>query len=413
MLTVNAFLFFMVLLLIAALIEPLVEKISVPFSIILVLLGYVSSEIVTRGFGIDTGIHWENFRPLIVHVILPVLIFQAAMMTDIRSLRNNVIPVFMLALPLLLVSAGIIAAGIYYGISHPDGFPWIAALLTGAILSATDPSAILKLLRKYRTPKRLILILESEGLFNDTTSIVLFSIILSIALIGNGDGSNSWMMAITQFLYVFLGGIAFGALTGLIAYRLIRIHESDYSHALITIISAYISFIIAQDFLDLSGVMSVLATGLSIRILNMKAHPGTPQQFVESFWQLLATVAETLIFLLAGITITLSMFVDQWLAMLIGIAVCLFARILIIYGSFPLFNLVSKESPITFRQQFILTWGGTRGTVTLALALSLPLSLGYWYTIQSIAYGVVLFTLFVQATTMTPLIRKLNVKNAG
>ena len=105
------------------------------------------------------------------------------------------------------------------------------------------------------------------------------------------------------------------------------------------------------------------------------------------------------------------MFTNQWLAMLIGIAACIVARMLIIFGSFPLFNLVSVANPIPMKQQLVLTWGGVRGTITLALALSLPLSLDYWYTIQSIAYGVVLFTLFVQTTTMIPLIKKLNLKN--
>lgn len=411
MLTVNAFMFFMVLLLIAALIEPPIEKTRVPFSIILVLLGFAGSEIVTKVFGVDTGIHWENFRPLIVHLILPVLIFQAAMMTDIKSLRANILPVFMLALPLLLASTIIIAAGVYFGINHPEGFPWIAALLTGAILSATDPSAVLRLLRKYKALDRIINILENEGLFNDATSIVLFSIILSIALTGNGNGNNNWIMPFVQFLYVFLGGIVFGALTGWIAHKLISIHESDYLHILITIISAYISFIIAQDFLGLSGVMSVLATGLAIRILNLKESKQKSCKFVEDYWQFTANVAETLIFLLAGVTITLFMFVDQWLAMLIGIIACLVARLIVIYGSFPLFNLVSKESPITLEHQLVLTWGGIRGTVTIALALSLPLSLDYWYTIQSVAYGVVLFTLFVQATTMIPLVNKINAGN--
>jgi len=374
------------------------------------LLGFISSEIITKGFGVDTGIHWENFRPLIVHVILPILIFQAAMMTDIKSLRENVLPVFMLALPLLLVSAGIIAAGVYYGINHPDGFPWIAALLTGAILSATDPSSILNLLKKYKAPKRLILVLENEGLFNDTTSIVLFSIILTIALTGNGQGS-SWMMAITQFLYVFLGGIATGTFIGLITHVLIRIYESEYIHILVTIIGAYISFILAQDFLELSGVMAVLAAGLTIRMLNKQIQARQSQKFVDNYWQFTASVAEKLVFLLAGVTITLSMFTNQWLAMLIGIAACLVARILVIFGSFPLLNLASKADPIPLKQHLVLTWGGVRGTVTLALALSLPLSLGYWYTVQSIAYGVVLFTLFVQATTMIPLIKRLNRNN--
>ena len=410
MLSVNAFLFFMVLLLVAALLEPVVEKLKIPFSILLVLLGFGSSEIATKGLGIDIGIHWDNFRPLIIHVILPILIFHAAIMADIRALKENVLPVFMLALPLLLVSAGIIAIGVYHGIDYPAGFPWIAALLTGAILSATDPSAILILLRKYGAPRRLILLLESEGLFNDATSIVLFSIILTVALTGSEQGS-SWMIAVMQFLSVFCGGIAAGAVIGATAHFIIRIYESDYIHILVTIISAYISFILAQDFLNLSGVMAVLSTGLTVRILNKQIQTRQSQKFVDDYWGFTASVAETLIFLLAGVTITISMFTNQWLAILIGIATCLIARILIIFGSFPIFNLVSSANPVPMKQQLVLAWGGVRGTITLALALSLPLSLDYWYTIQSIAYGVVLFTLFVQTTTMIPLIKKLHLSN--
>ena len=410
MLSVNAFLFFMLLLLVAALLAPLIEKLKIPFSIFLILLGYGSSEIATKNFGIDIGINWENFRPLIIHFILPILIFQAAIMTDIRALKENILPVFMLALPLLLVSAGIIAIGVYYSIDHPAGFPWIAALLAGAILSATDPSAVLALLGKYGAPKRLILLLESEGLFNDATSIVLFGILLTVALTGSEQGNN-WMTAGMQFLTIFCGGIAAGAITGVVAHFIIRIHDSEYIHILVTIISAYISFILAQDFLNLSGVMAVLSTGLTVRILNRQIATRQSQKFVDDYWRFTASVAETLIFLLAGVTITLSMFTNQWLATLIGIAACIVARTLIIFGSFPLFNLVSVANPISMKQQLVLTWGGVRGTITLALALSLPLSLDYWYTIQSIAYGVVLFTLFVQTTTMIPLIKKLNLKN--
>jgi len=121
-------------------------------------------------------------------------------------------------------------------------------------------------------------------------------------------------------------------------------------------------------------------------------------------------VAEALIFILAGVTITLSMFIDQWLAILIGIAAVIFARVIVIFGIFPAMNILPGIEPVPVKHQIVLAWGGVRGTVTLALALSLPLILDYWYTIQSIAYGVVLFTLFFQATTMNYLINKLNIQ---
>lgn len=402
--------FFMVLLLIAALLEPIIEQFELPASIFLVLLGYISSEIATKNFGIDIGINWENFQPIIIHFILPVLIFQAAIMTDIRSLRENALPIFMLALPLLLISTAVIAAGVYFGINHPNGFPWIAALLTGAILSATDPSAILMVLRNHGVSERIILLLETEGLFSDATTIVLFSIVIGIALTG-GETQNQWMHAAIEFLSVFFGGIATGVMTGIAAHFIIRSRDSDYLHILTTIITAYVSFILAQDYFNLSGVMAVLAAGLTIRTLGKQDHDNASRKYTDKFWGITAKLSDNLIFLLAGVTITLSIFTDQWLAILTGIVACLIARTLVIFSTFPVLNLVSGQAPVTTTQQFILAWGGVRGTITLALALSLPLRLGYWYTVQSIAYGVVLFTLFVQAASMRLWIKRLKLGN--
>jgi Na+:H+ antiporter len=173
----------------------------------------------------------------------------------------------------------------------------------------------------------------------------------------------------------------------------------------VSTVCAYATFLIAEDLLHLSGVMAVLASGLMVGVFSRKYKT----EMTEKFWDFLAYIAESMIFLLAGITITLSMFADRWLAIIIGIIAILVARIIMIFGTFPILKLLPGIDAVPLKQQAVLAWGGVRGTVTLALALSLPLTLEYWYTIQSIAYGVVLFTLFVQATTMGPLIRKLDI----
>ncbi len=405
MLTATAFLFFMLLLLITALLERYFERLNIPLSLVLVILGFVASELATKGLGLDIGINWDNFQPLIVHFLLPILIFQAAMMMDVQSLRKNILPILMLALPLTLLSTVFIAIGVYFGINHPSGFPWIAALLTGAILSATDSATALVLLRKYGAPQRLIIMLESESLFNDTTAVVLFSVVIAVALTGQ-EQNITWLHATVRFLAVFFGGIATGIMTGLIAHAIIRVYDSDYVHLLVTILAAYMAFLLANDVFELSGVMAVLAAGLIIQILNKNIQQRPSQKFVDGYWYFTATVAEKLIYLLAGVTITLSMFASQWLAILIGIGACLFARVLVIFGTFPLLNLISGSARIPRREQLLLVWGGDRGVVTLALALSLPLMLDYWYTIQSIAYGVVIFTMFVQSTSMIPVVKR-------
>jgi monovalent cation:H+ antiporter, CPA1 family len=404
MLTPTAFLFFLTLLLIAYLLGPLAEKIHMPFSIILVMLGFIGSELVTKVFGLDTGINWENFHTIIFYLILPILIFQEAIEIDVKALLADIALIMLLALPLMLISAAVTAAGVYYGIAHPSGFPWIAALLTGALLSATDPAAVLSLLKKSNAPKRLCMLLEGESLFNDATAIVLFSILIGLAM--SVDQTATWNNAIIRFLSVFCGGLAVGAMVGIIAHFIIKVAKGENILVLVTIICAYTSFIVAEDFLHFSGIMAVLSAGLIIGSLNNELHKSG--KFVDKFWEFIASIAEALIFLLAGVTITLSMFTDQWLAISIGVAAVLVSRIVVIFGTVPLLNWVPGLAPVPIKHQIVLTWGGVRGTVTLALALSLPLSLSYWYTIQSIAYGVVLFTLFVQTTTMNPLMKKLN-----
>ena len=406
MLTAHTFLFFLALLLVSVLLEPLAKKLHIPFSIILVIIGYSGSEIVIRFFEVDTGIRWDNFREIIFYVILPILIFQAAIEINLKSLINNLIPIFILALPLMVISAAVTAIGVYHGIAHPSGFPWIAALLTGALLSATDPAAVLSVLKESGASHRLTMLLEGESLFNDATAIVLFSIFIAMAV--SDTQTSTWDSALKQFLLIFTGGLAIGVMVGIIGnFVNLRVHKPEV-HVLVTLVCAYSSYMVAEVVFHFSGVMAVLSAGLIIGNQYKETGIRKENHFIDEFWSFASYVAEALIFLLAGITITLNMFVDQWLAIIIGIAAVILARIAVIFGFFPLVNLLPGVEPITFRHQSVLVWGGVRGTVTLALALSLPLSLDYWYTIQSIAYGVVLFTLFFQATTIRYFINRLN-----
>ena len=406
MLTAHAFLFFMALMLVAVLLEPLAEKIKIPFSIILVLIGYLGSEIAVDIFAIDTGIRWDNFHTIIFNVFLPILIFHAALKTDIKSLRENAVPIFLLALPLMLLITLLTGIFLYYGINHPTGFPWIAALLAGALLSATDPSAVLSLLKKTNVPERISILLEGESLFNDATAIVLFMLIITLAL---SDGQAvTWNSIILQFFYIFFGGLGIGLIIGLIAlFILMRFHGSNV-YGVTTIVCAYSSYLLADNIFHLSGVMAVMSAGLLLGGMCRRDRNAETMRLSNAFWDFASYMTETLIFLLAGITINIAMFTEQWLAMLIGIVAVLVSRVIVIAGLLSPLCRMPGIQPIPIQHQILLSWGGIRGTVTMALALSLPLSLDYWYTIQSMAYGVVVFTLFVQTTSMRLLIRKLN-----
>lgn len=391
----------MAMLLVALLTRPLARLSRLPFTALLVLIGFVGSEIVVR-LGGDTGIRAELFHDLVFYVFLPVLIFESALNIDIRLLLKNLVTVLMLAIPILLVSTLITAALIYYGIAHPTGFPWIAALLTGALLSATDPVAVVSMARESGAPPRLTTLLEGESLFNDATAIVLFSILLGLALHPAGEASLG--DGVLRFLAMFGGGAMTGLLVGGVIVFFLRRLDEAILHGLISIIAVYCTFILAEAVLHVSGIMAALLLGLVVshHLHNVKGH----DRFLARFWEMSGFAANALLFLLMGVTITLEMFEYRWLAMLIGIAGLLVARAAGIFILAPIAARVSPEAPIDPKSKVILFWGGQRGAVTLALALSLPTELDYWWTIQSVAFGVVVFTLFVQAPTIGLLLRK-------
>jgi CPA1 family monovalent cation:H+ antiporter len=159
-----------------------------------------------------------------------------------------------------------------------------------------------------------------------------------------------------------------------------------------------------------SGVMSTLLAALSFSILSQseKELPGVGNNYL---WVVLSHVANVSVFLIVGAVITLEMFEQRWLAMLIAIVAILLARLISVYGVLAFFTLF-KNMKVSLSVQTVIVWGGLRGAVTLALALSLPTSLDYWWTIQSIAFGVVIFSLFVQAPTIKLLAKKILIRGS-
>jgi len=395
--------FVLALLLAAVLVEPLARRLHLPFSAVLVVCGFVGSEAVVAA-GLDTGLRWHHFHDLVLFVLLPVIIFQSALTLDARLLRHNLVPVLILAIPVTLVAAAVAAALIYAGIAHPTGFPWMAALLTGVLLAATDPVAVLDLFQRLGVPRRLTVLVEGESLFNDGLAIVAFGLLLEMALSGAAAPPAGPMLG--RFALVFVGGAAVGALVGLATVGLLRWLAGNVREGVVSLIGAYLAFWLTQYLLGLSGVMAVLAAGLMIGGWRRGRRAGALPGFLEDLWAWASYIANALVFLLVGITITTDMFAERWLAMLIGVAAVLLARAIGVFGGLGVARLLPGTEPVPLGQQAVIFWGGLRGAVTLALALSLPLALDYWWTIQSIAYGVVLFTLFVQAPTMPALLRR-------
>jgi CPA1 family monovalent cation:H+ antiporter len=389
------------MLLIALVAEPVADRLRLPFGVVLVAVGFAGSEALVA-MGVDTGLRWQGFTDLILYLFLPVLVFESALRLDVRETLQDLAPILYLAVPLFLVSACLIGAAVYFGIHHPTGFPWPVALLTGTLLSATDAGAVAALFQRTGTEPRLLRILDGEGLFSDATAIVLFGLLLSLATASIDEVQIP--AAVLEFLRIFFGGLVTGILIGGLGVGLMFTFTGAIPRAIISLAAALFSTHLAEQLFQVSGVMAVLAAGLVVGEANRRF---CRVAFLDTLWELNAYVANALIFLLVGASITLGMFTDQWLAMLIGIGAVLLARAVLIYGLLPPLCRAPGIAPLGARQRTVLYWAGLRGAVTLALALSLPFELEAWYTVQSIAYGVVLFTLFLQAPTVPVLLKRL------
>jgi len=398
---------FVVLLLLAFITEPISRLVRLPYSSVLVIAGYLASELAVMS-GVDTGIRAENFHDLIFYVFIPVLVFESAYKINKNLLFENIIPIIILAVIGLLLTASLTAVGLYYGIAHPVGYPLIAALLTGSILAATDPVAVVARLREIGVPERLSVLLEGESLFNDATAIVLFGLFLSMAL--SLESSVTASGVIVEFMKIFFGGLATGLATGLTAGLANRAIKNTLMTGVLTLIVAYGSYLLAEELFEVSGVMSTLVAAIVMSVMLRKDSNENATLRNEYLWDVIGHIANATVFIIMGVTITLSMFEERWLAMLIAIGAVLIARAASTYGSLSLLGLLQKK-PVDLRCQTVMVWGGLRGAVALALALSIPVTLDYWWTIQSIAFGVVLFTLFIQAPTIRLLVDKLGLRN--
>ena len=396
-----------VLLLLAFIAEPISRLVRLPYSSVLVMAGYVTSELAVMS-GIDTGIRAENFHDLIFYVFIPLLVFESAYKINKKLLLANIVPIIILAVIGLLLTASLTAVGLYYGIAHPTGFPLIAALLTGAILAATDPVAVVARLREIGAPERLNVLLEGESLFNDATAIVLFGLFISMALSLQSAVTTSGV--IIEFVKISVGGLVTGLIAGLAAGVASKIIKSTLMTGVLTLIVAYGAYLLAEELFEVSGVMSTLAAAIAMSVILRKEPGENIVDNNEYLWDVIGHIANAVVFIIMGVTITLSMFEERWLAMLIAIGAVLIARAISTYGSLSSLGLLQKK-PIDFCYQTVMVWGGLRGAVALALALSIPVTLDYWWTIQSIAFGVVLFSLFIQAPTIRMLVDKLGLRD--
>lgn len=373
-----------------------VSRLSLPLSC--VLCGAAFGQMLPM-LGLDTGIRASNFSDVLFFLLLPMLIFSAGWHMSPKSLYRQLPVILLLCLVGFTVFSLSFAASIFFGINHPAGFPVIAALVCAVLLAATDPAAVINQLQHSTAPEDLTVTVEGESLFNDALTIVVFSVLISLATTSNDSFDHRGVAML--FAGKLFGGILVGLASGLLTAALLFLIRTEHGHSLTLVFSAFGSFYIAEAVFHASGVISVLCCALLARGMLTK---NLERSSDATGW--LALLCNAVLFALLGLAFEHEMFTERWLAILIGIVAALVARALgvaaciSIAARLPGSTLGWKDSPL-------LIWGGLHGAVTVALALSIPTELPWWWTAQSIAFGVVLFNLFVQGPTIGLLVDRL------
>jgi CPA1 family monovalent cation:H+ antiporter len=385
---------FIVLLLIASGVAMVTRWVRVPYTLALVIVGLLISPM-----HFIPAVHVSP--ELILLIFLPALLFEAAWNLRLDHLRENLAPILTLAVPGVLVSVGVVGAVLHFGV----GWPWPTALLFGAIISATDPVSVLALFKKLGLPKRLNTIVEGESLINDGTAVVVFKIILAIAAGATMETSMGGLAldSLREFIKVVFGGLAAGAVVGMAASALTARFDDHLLEITLTTIAAYGSFLGAEG-LHVSPVIAVLTAGLIIGNYGRRAGMSpTTQVAVNSFWEYAAFVVNSLVFLLVGLETQLTAMFAYSRTIAWGVLALLLSRIVTVYGLMPLANRLA--APVPFRWRHVLFWGGLRGSLSIALALSLPLTLERRSELVMMIFGAVVFSLLVQGLTISPMLK--------
>ena len=399
------------LLFVAVLSSVLLNKIRFPYTIGLVVIGGGMALLSQHLDILEPMRHLTLSSDTILFLILPTLIFDAAININIKLLFKNLIPILLLACAGILISAAVVGAGLTW----LTALPLSGALLFGALISATDPVAVIALFNEIKAPKRLLTLIDGESIFNDATAIVLFSIFMAAPIHGMGDITKNAFPGLVSFVMVLCGGVLVGAVVGGVASLLLQIKKGDMIlQFTVTLIAAYVSFILA-DRLHTSGVISTLTAGLVFSATSDLTIRRRHRESLHHFWEYFAFTANSFVFLLLGFT-ELSIFntpdsiKHSWWPILISIPVIVIARACVIYILVPLYNrFTEKKNRVSGAYQAILLWGGLRGAVPVALVFSIPADFPHRILILHLTFGFILFTLLIQGTTIKKLMNALGI----
>jgi CPA1 family monovalent cation:H+ antiporter len=395
----------LVLLLLIALIVILVtRRLTIPYTLGLVMVGLIISL-----FGWLPNIRLSP--DLVLFVFLPALLFEGSWMIDVQKLRENWVSIMLLAGPGLLLSLLLIALLVHF----LAGLDWGLALLLGAILSPTDPVSVLGLFRQLKVNIRLSTIIEGESLFNDGIAGALYQTFLALVLLtiqGHpSSGATAWMNGFLTFLLEAGGGLLVGVACGFLLSRFVRFIDDPLIETTVTIIAAYGVYLLA-DTLHVSGILALIIASLIFGSYGRQF--GMSEQTrdaVDTFWSIIAFVANALLFLLVGAELNPVKFFFStsiyFLLLTAGVAIIavLFARLVMVLMLRTIAHLLGGALLSSWR--FVIFWSGLRGALSLALVLALPLTVPERDALIFSTYAVVLFTLLVQGFSLRFILRRM------
>lgn len=430
MLTIGTTLAIFLMLGISSLGLFLAKRLNIPHTVLLVLIGIgLGFLAMTPSFSF-LG-EFKLTPELLFYLLLPTLIFESAYHMNIRNLVADSGAVLSLSIGSFLISTFLIAGILHFillliGITAPLSI----TILFGALISATDPVAVLALFKEYGVPRRLSLIFEGESLFNDATAVAFFLIILEAI----GHGGLSILTSLTgllTFLSMLILGVLFGLLVGgIFAYLVGAVRESEVASITLTIVLAHITFIMAEviSSIELFGLFSlhispIISTTVASLLMGnygrTKMNPKA-ESFVSTLWEQFAFMANSLIFILIGVLMVETPIFEPviFIAIIITIFTVAISRALSIYPIVSLYNVFQKqERQIPLPWQHLLAWGSLRGALAVTMVFLIPdsLSVPGWNLdispkefLLSITIGCIAATLFIKATTIRYLVRRFN-----
>src|SRR6516164_7758453 len=336
-----------------------------------------------------------------IYVFLPLLVFEAGIVTDVRRTLQDAAPILLLAIVATLITTAVIGLALW----PLSGVSLVVCLLLGAVVATTDPAAVIAIFRDVGAPARLTRLVEGEALLNDAAAIALFAVLLGMLVSAREPDIGS---GLREFFLSFIGGGVLGMLAGRALLAVIAwVRDDRLAEATLTLALAYGVFIAAERLFHVSGVVAVLGSGLTISALGRSRIAPYNWSFLTDLWDQIAFWARSLVFLLASILVPrLLGDVDLHDLILVGtlILAAFIARILVLFVLVPPLEFFKLSQPISSAYKLAITWGGLRGALTLVLALAATENTALGPEVQrfiaALATGFVMFTLFVNGTTL-------------